>query len=323
MRKIGIFLTCVLALAGCRHRTRFYTDVSGEPVAVVFDRFDRDIFTLDSSALTAKYGAFVDLYLWQVMGLKSYSMVPFFLKDTSVQALDRDIEKVYPDLEAAERELTTAFQYWRHYFPERAVPRLITHFSGYNQSLVAGDGVLSVSLDCYLGSDYAAYQGGVDGIYTYMLPYMTPRQLPQDVMLGFLMTELPEPMPGSNLLEYMIYYGKLMYLLEVAFPEREPSELLSYTPEQYQWACRHERQVWNYLAEQNLLFASDRLTISHFTQWAPFTTGLSQDSPGRMAWFTGLRIVESYMDNNRQLGLPDLVSEQDVQKILQMSGYRP
>ena len=313
---------CLLTLAGCKRHTRFYTDVSSEPVQVVFDRFDRDIYTLDSAALADKYGAFVDLYLWQVMGLKTYRLVPEFLRDSSVQALRRDIEQVYPDLNAAEKELTTAFQYWHHYFPEREIPRLITHFSGYNQSVVAGDGVLSVSLDCFLGADYEGYTK-VDGFYSYLLPYMTPRQMPQDLMLGFLMTEFPEPAPGSSLLEQMIYYGKLMYLLEVTMPEREEREVLSYSEQQYKWAKAYERQVWNYMAEQSMLFSSDRLTISHFTQWAPFTTGLSQDSPGRMAWYIGLQIVKNYMDNNQNVSLLDMAVENDVQKILQMSGYRP
>ena len=323
MNRLLAVLLCAAALVGCRRHTRFYTDVSDVPVTVTLERFDRDLFALDSAALYDKYGSFVDLYLWQVMGLRSYGKVPGFLKDSAVQALRDDIEAVYPDLSPAEAELTTAFRYWRHYFPERELPRTLAHFSGYNQSVVAGDGVLSVSLDCYLGADYAAYQGGVEGIYSYMLPYMTPRQLPQDMALGFLMTEVPEPMPGANLLENMVYYGKLMYLLKVMLPEREEPELLSYSEEQYRWAEDHERQVWNHLAERNLLFSADRITVSHYMQWAPFTTGLSQDSPGRLGWYLGLRIVENYMDNNQQVSLLNLVEEYDVQKILRLSGYRP
>jgi hypothetical protein len=56
---------------------------------------------------------------------------------------------------------------------------------------------------------------------------------------------------------------------------------------------------------------------------APFTSPVSQESPGRLGTFIGWQIVKGYMEKNDKLGLKDLMNEENFQKILENSGYRP
>ena len=55
----------------------------------------------------------------------------------------------------------------------------------------------------------------------------------------------------------------------------------------------------------------------------PFTSEVSQDSPGRLGTWVGWRIVESYMNNNEQVTIQQLLDNEDAQNILENSKYRP
>ena len=55
----------------------------------------------------------------------------------------------------------------------------------------------------------------------------------------------------------------------------------------------------------------------------PFTAEITQDSPGRLGLWVGWRIVESYMRNNKGVTLHELINENDAQKILEQSFYKP
>jgi uncharacterized protein YjaZ len=55
----------------------------------------------------------------------------------------------------------------------------------------------------------------------------------------------------------------------------------------------------------------------------PFTSEISQDSPGRLGIWVGWQIVDSYMRNNENVSIQELINEGDAQKILEQSFYKP
>lgn len=319
--KILIFIFLIVSVfTSCKDYTRFYKDVSKESVNIKIERFDIDLLNSDTVALRAKYGQFFDLYTYRILGLNNGSQLSMFLNDTSIMRLYSDAEKTYKNVGDIEKELTTAFRYYKCYFPENQIPRVLFHVSGFNQAIVTTDSVVSASIDEYLGSDYPMYQ---QIVYQYELPFMSKDKLPIDIMYGWLLADYDEDTDSDRLLERMLNQGKLMYLLQVFFPEREPYEFLSYTEEKYEWCEKYEKEVWGYILDNKELFSSDWRTITRYMQPAPFTSGLASDSPGRIGVFIGWRIISSYMDKQKDLTLKDLMSENDAQKILQLSTYRP
>ncbi|MBP5319269.1 MAG: hypothetical protein J6Y77_07710 [Paludibacteraceae bacterium] len=331
MKKMLLRLAVVLAASLCccacnSNHTRFYTRLAeSERLDLAIDRFDQDLYALDTVQLRQKYGSYLDLYLWQVMGLRSCDSLPRFLADSNVRRLSADVTRIYtPErTDAVANELSQAFSYYKHYFPQGQVPRLLFHFSGFGPSHVVADSLLSTSIDNYLGADFPDYQYIA---YQYEIPTMTPEHLPIDMMRAWLTVDLAEAgfvESNGNLLEGMLYYGRLMYLLKVCFPDREEYEILGYTPEEYAWCKRHEGHVWGFVSERNELFSDDRMVQAHYLQPGPFTPGLVEQSPGCVGYFVGLKIIESYMKRNKDVDLPGLLSESDAQKILQNSYYRP
>ena len=309
----------VALLVGCQDRLRFHSaSIEHNATPVQIERFDHDFYTLDSMHLAHRYGDFLPIYVHQIMQIAP-GKINDFKADSAFAALRKQVDSVYASASEIEETLGVAFAYYNHYFPQNDVPSVSFHVSGFNQSVVTTSDRVSASIDNYLGQDFPTY---AQVAYQYEMPYMTPRHLPIDVLLGWITSEYPDS--NGRLLESMLYHGKIIYLLQVCFPNEDVAELLCYTPQQLEWCKRYEKNIWAMLVEKRELYSTDWRVITKYTQPAPFTNGLSQEqSPGRIGVFIGWRIVSEYMQRNVQVTLRELMNETDAQKILQHSGYRP
>ena len=95
--------------------------------------------------------------------------------------------------------------------------------------------------------------------------------------------------------------------------------------EKMNWCEKNESTIWEYMIENDYLFSSDPELNERFVYLSPFSKfGLSIDqySPGGVGVWIGLKIIESYVKHNN-VSLYDMLIEQDYNKILNKSGYRP
>lgn len=322
LNRLLIAAYCVFMMASCSNgRTRFYdASVSDDPTEISIEPFFKDLFLMDSTQLVNKYGEFVPLYAYRVINVRSISDIELFKADTGIIELQSDVDSVYASYSDVEQKLNLAFKYFHHYFPDKEVPRILFHVSGFNQSIVTADGFLSASIDQYLGSDYKPYNAVA---YNYEVPFMTREQLPVDMMYGWVTATFPECLTGDRMLDQMIFQGKLIYLIRVFFPDEPEYRVLSYTEEQLRWCDRYEKEIWGYILENKEVFSTDWRVYTKYMSPAPFTSGLSQDSPGRIGVYLGYRIVESYMNHNADVTLPQLMQPTESQKFLQDAVYRP
>lgn len=312
MRKYLILSLIILICTACSEKGRFYSkEAENLPVEVKIERFDIDFMVMDSASLIKKYPDFYPLYIRNVLELPA-SEVEKFKQDSIVRGLFSDVKKEYSSVADIEKTLTKAFKYFKYYFPEKQVPVVSFHVSGFNQNVVTLQDRISVSADYYLGNDYPMYSSVV---YQYVIPYLTRECLPKDVMLGWLTSEFPSN--DYRLLESMINHGKLIYLLEVFLPDYKMSEILSYSDEQFEWCEEHEKKIWRSIVENNELYSTDWRVIMKYIQPAPFTNGYSQEySPGRLGEYMGWKIVSSFMEAHKELSLSDLMIITDAQEIM-------
>ena len=106
-------------------------------------------------------------------------------------------------------------------------------------------------------------------------------------------------------------------------PETSDDLIFGFTTEQMKFCRNNESQMWQYLVENNLLFSTDQLNIRKLIGDAPFTGFFTKESPGRAAVWIGFRIVESYMMKNPGVKIDEMISETDVQTILEKAKYSP
>ena len=84
----------------------------------------------------------------------------------------------------------------------------------------------------------------------------------------------------------------------------------------------NETGIWEHFVQEDLLFSKKENEFRSFVNYAPFAKGMPKESPGRVAYFIGYRIVSEYMKNNK-IGLDKLISLTDSRKFLQESRYKP
>ena len=331
-----ILLAGIIILLDACHRNKFDVNVSDIDVTITFQRFEKDLFSipLDSiesniPRLRKQYGNFFPLFNHMIISIGSSSnpgypdLLRSFITDYSIYQDYKEVMKKFPDLDTLERELTSAFKHYRYYFPDKNIPRIITYISGFNQSVVTDSALIGISLDKYLGKNEELYKRITPAVSQYMLDRMIKAKIPSDCMQALGNMEFGYNNKVNNLVNNMIYNGKIMYFVKSMLPDEPDSLIWGFSARQMEFCHKAEKEMWTYLVESKLLFNNDKFTISKFINEGPFTKDFGSNSPARAAVWIGFRIVSAYMDRYNNLTLADLMHENDYQKILNQSRYDP
>ena len=324
----------VLAIQGCKEN-RFDSiqpprDV--EPVSIT--RFEKELFSINPDSIEKafpivyqKHTSFTKLFTEGIIriGMSDspdfYRYLGLFLTDTMVQNANRMVDRVFPANAPFEKEISDAFARYSFFFPSKPLPKVYTYISGYNLSLAIDDSLVAVGLDRYLGKNTIQYS--LLGIPVYQQRKMHPGKVPSDVMRAWLYSAFPFHDSINNLLSNMIYEGQIMYLTKRMLPHQPDSLIFGFTPQQYKWCLNNEAAMWTHLIENKLLFTTNTVDINKMINDAPFTSGFPQESPGRAAVWIGYRIVERFMERNKNIDLSELMLIKDYQEILTLARYKP
>lgn len=331
MKRTFWLISCLALLTtyGC-HQGNTYEGKPVEqaaPMKVTMHRYEKDLFSIDKSNLKAeivrlmpRYPLFLGNTPPDTVSLMKMSD---YLNDTLIQAVYRETLKVYPNLDSVETELGQAFANYRKVLPGINTPTVYTYVSGldYENPIRITDSVMIVALDMYLGEHCRFYSQA--GIPQFRCLGFTQSYIVPDIMKELVFSQLPQENKNRNLLEWMIFYGKMMYSLDLVIPDAPDYRKITYTPEQIKWCKDNEAKIWGYFIANKLLFSTDSKQIMNFIPDAPFTKGLDKESPGRIGWWVGWQIVRKFMENNPAVTLPQLFQMTDAQAILKKSGYKP
>ncbi|MFP4620404.1 MAG: hypothetical protein ACLFM7_03785 [Bacteroidales bacterium] len=327
-----VFLAVIVY--GCGPENTYEREISDVTVDLEIKRLEKDIFELNPDSLhsaipelSEKYGEFFKLYNTNVVNIgpsntKDYPRsLRSFISDYDMNRLHKKIVEVYPDLEDIREKLETGFSHYKYYFPDKQVPAVYTYLGGFNQSVVIADSVLAIGLDKYLGRDCDFYDKlGWEG---YRQKNMHKKKIPSDCMRAWGQTEWPFNDSTDNLLSNMLYRGKLFYFIQSMLPEEPDTLVTGFTRQELDWCVNNEEDIWNYLIENQLLYSTDYMTINKMVNPAPFTSGFTEESPGRAVNWLGWKIIEAYMDRNSGMALRELMENHDYQTILTESRYHP
>ncbi|MBN1145518.1 MAG: hypothetical protein JXA72_13895 [Bacteroidales bacterium] len=337
-RKLNFFIRLALilllpAMVWSCNKDPFRVDVSSNKVTISITRFEDMLFSSDPSKieqLIPKWDKELGIFFrhfCQITGIGSIDNPEFatrfkaFASSYHNYLIYSRVKDIFPDLSKLNTELNDAFSYYHHYFPDMPIPRVVTYVSGFNQSAITDDSLLAVGLDKYLGRNEELYRQL--GIYNYLLTNMYPEKIASDCVSFWGETEFPFNDSINNLITNMIYRGKLLYFTSALLPEQSDSVKWGFTGSDLKYFNTAEKAMWAFLVEHKLLFSTDKLTINKYVLEGPFTKDFGRGSPARAAVWIGYRIVESYMQKNRNLTLAQLMEEDDYMKILNQSAYNP
>ena len=329
--KFLLILIC-LALFSCESK-RWKIDENAEKVDISIQRFEQDLFKDQpysfneqaSDQLLQKYPVFLPLFseaimrFGEVSGPSYYMQMQKFVEDQDIRQLYSDVSAQYVEMDFLQKELSDAFTRYHYFFPDRAVPRVVTFLSAFSFSVVTDDSLLGVGLDNYLGADYGLYPKA--GIPKYQFTHFEKKYMSADAINAWLTTEFFD-FEGNNLLEEMIYSGKIMYLSSVFLPKKEENLILRYTREEMEWCEENEADIWFHFVDNDLLYTNDNITIRKYLGAAPFVAGFPEGSPGRVGHWMGFQIVKQYMEEHEATSLKQLL-QKEASELLTESKYKP
>ncbi len=324
----------VILLNACIKNDKPNVDISDIQLNIEIKRLDQELFEIDPgnienelATIIEKYGEFFEIYNYKVINLSSPYNINYpeylngFITDYTMNSVYVKTAEVFPDFSELSDQLTEAFKYYKYYFPVKVVPEVFTYIGGFNQSIVVADSILAIGIDKYIGSDCEFYDRL--GIANYLQLTMNPENIPADAMRAWALTEFEYNDSIDNLVNNLIYHGKILYFLDAILPEFTDSLKIGFSEDQIRWCKSNDKQMWNYLIDQKLLFSTDYKVINQHINPAPFTPGYPTDSPGRASVWLGWQIVRAYMQRNPKVTLNDLMHGDDYQKILSQSRYEP
>lgn len=321
MKKIGsaILLLMLIGCAGGRY------DVPGQPeLNITIQRFDKAFY--ETGIWTDS--AFLNLYANEIMEVGEPGS-PMFKNFETIFRTDKDIKKLYTDCQRTfgdvsdiEDELTWGFHRMQYFFPNIPIPKVYMHIAGYGESIVSAPGILSADIDKYLGKDYDVYKSLFS---PHQAARMYPEKLAADYMTGWVRSEFTEYklMEDQRLLDYMVYEGKILFLIQVLLPEESMENLSGFSAEQLDWLAANEKNMWNTILQLQHLYSKDVSIIAKYLREAPYTAYFSIASPGRAAVWSGYNLVSAYMEKNPKVTIQDLMLRTKALDILKGAQYQP
>jgi gliding motility-associated lipoprotein GldB len=337
-KQIYLIFIIGLLLTACGRDKKI--DVSNIPIDVKIERFDHDFDGLRTKPMeqqaifmVQKYGDFYRDYTQQILEAGSINDTGYFkvlrdvFKGQAYVDLKHDVDAAYPDnMAKQEAELTDAFRRIKYYYPKQRIPKVYAYFSGFKAQTSVGEGYFGIGLDLFLGADSRFYPALTEVFPRYISRRFTPDYITPRVVEGMAREDLfPESDNDKTLLSKMIYSGKILYFMDQILPDVADSIKIGYTAKQVQWCNSFKPVIWAYLLGRNLLYETDDQKIQTYINEAPFTPQIGEhnESAPKLGIWTGWQIVREYMERHPDVTLQQLMANQDAQKILNDSKYRP
>jgi len=332
---IGMYF--LIWLNACQLSNRSKPNIGNIDLSLKIQRFEKDLFTCDTiayqacfAALEEKYPHFYPLYINNLLAIRTprdtgklYEMnLRNFIANANLRALYDTVMLKYPDVSSLERDFTTAFKYYKYYFPQRPVPEIITHISEFGPAAATFDSTtLAISLDMFLGKDFVYYASiGLPKFMTYRL---RPEYILPNAMKAWSKANYEPKASEVKMIDRMVEEGKVLYFLDLVLPDMPDSLKIGYSAKGLQWCVDNEKEMWSYFIEKNLLFSSKSLEYLKYINDAPTTTGMPPESPGQTGIWLGWQIVRHFMQQNPDIEPEELMLMTDGQEILKRSKYKP
>jgi gliding motility-associated lipoprotein GldB len=339
-KQIYLFFLIAALLSACIHGKN-KVDVSNIPVTVKIERFDKDFDLMktrpmaqQAAYLKHKYGAFYHDFIALLLQDNTintndtayFALLHRVFATQDYKDLKHDIDSVYPNLDKPQAGLTDAFRHIKYYFPQKKLPAVYAFFSGFEAQTVIGDGYAGIGLDLFLGSNSRFYPALTAAYPRYLSRHFNEQNICPRLVEGIAREDMfPEADSDKTMLQRMIYEGKIMYFMDDILPDTPDTLKISYTAAQLKWCKEFQSKIWAYFLDQSLLYSTDNLQLQKYLGEAPFTPGIGDqnESAPKLAVWTGWQIVRAYMAKHPDVTLPQLMADNDAQKILNDSHYRP
>ena len=330
-----IFWSFGLFLSSCTGESSTNApDVSQIQVDLTLQRFDQDLFALDTAnvaaglpELAAKYPYFLPFFIAEIAHDPAQpdetplDAIQGFVSATQVRRLNDSCQAAYADLSWLESDLKQFLRHYRYYFPNRPLPRFttaVTEFIG--DAYAVNDSLVMIGLDFFLGENFSGYNP--DNFPQYLRRQFSREYIPTKVALA-LTSRIVGPPPGEQIMDYMINNGKILYLIDKLLPATPDSIKMGYTRTQMEGCYANEQEVWARLLDMKVLYQPLNKKNQKIVMPSPSSDNVFQESPGEIGNWIGWQIVKSYMNRNPNQSFEEMLNLRNTQQFLEKAKYKP
>jgi len=295
-------------------------------------RFENQIFQTNGSNIVAdrlewegEIGSFAFSYYNFLFNSNNDTVINnqilSFINNDDMREVYDTINLRFSSISNLKNDLGNSLYNFKNLFSEYPTPNIITMFSGFNYGVIVEDSLVAIGLDFYLGKNSIFYQRLGDPEYLRFQKqarFITPNILEAWYDSFFSFTN-----KRTNFLSELIYKGKIMYLISYTLENFPLVDQLRFSKTDLEWCDKNESSIWAFLIDNDLLFSNREKEYRSYLNHAPFSKGMTQESPSRIAYYIGYNIVEKYMKNNNEVSIKELMFEEDFMKILTKSKYKP
>ena len=332
MKHIFPIFILFLFLTSCESNP-LEVDVSDINVELEFHRYDVDMFTSNdaealgdvSADLYAKTGELYEFYTMEMLRVGSPKddsiaiYLNYFVRDSMMGLVFDSVQTKFGDFKSEENQIIDMFKHLKYHIPQVLLPTdIATYNSTFTNGVVSSETQIGLGLEMYLGSDSEIIK---------QLPYpeyfktkMDKQYLMSDIAQSWLVNNVIEDQSGEDFLSHMLYYGKVLYVVDAMLPEAPSHEKLRYTELEYEWSEVSEYNVWQHIVEQDWIYSSDIKLIVRYFNEGPTTVGL-EGSPARYGQYLGWKVIHAYMEKNPEVTILELIAEKNQTKLLK--AYKP
>lgn len=310
-------------------------DVSQIAVNVKIDRFEQDLFGIDTLRLAEEmqrmrgkypelFPLFTDNIIHDQTNPKETPEMALsgFLRSPRIRQLYDTVQQVYGNIAPIEKEVNQLFRYYKYYFPEKETPRVATIISEFGvDAFTYGDQLCGIGLDLFLGENYPGYSPDI--FPAYVRRQFNERYIPIRLAKTIAQNTFGDTPPGKSLLDMMLYNGKMLYIVDKLLPGTPDSLIMGYTREQMEGCVANEQAVWARILDQKLLYSTDFGEFRKLVTPSPNAPVVFQEAPGEIGNWIGWQIVKAYVKRNPNAGMKELLAQTDSQKFLETARYKP
>ena len=284
-------------------------------------RFEEDFFNIEPDSFDLVFPKINDKYRTFFLDDNVDYKKDILLNDTLRDIFD-SVQNIFKGDLFNQSQIMSGYCKYKSYFPNETLS-IITYIEGsfdYRYPVVYSDDKLYISIDLFLGSDHSFY----NTLPKYIRISHDRKYIPSISFLALAGKHIPFS-ETNTFISTILYYAKAYYFTKYMLDGVENHVLFKCSVDKMNWCEKNEITIWEYMMENDYLFSTDPELNERFVYLSPFSKfGLSIDqySPGGVGVWIGLQIIESYVKYNN-VSLYDLLNEQDYNKILNKSGYRP
>ena len=238
-----------------------------------------------------------------------YKSVNLFRNDAYIKSLENEIDiSLRGKISVFEKNLNFKFQKLGYFIKNKPLPKRIFWLNTlFSSSVFCSQNEIGVGLERYVGSNKAVIKKlPTDQFFQWMKDGMRKEFLERDVLVNWIYTHYVDDNEGS-LVEKMIQWGKVYYILNVIDQDLPEYLVLRYQKQKYDWCLKNEDKIWKYIVSQSLVFSKNERDISNFINDGPFTPGLPEKGPDRLGQFIGYKMVMNHMEIHNNKSLDDLL----------------